>query len=35
MGDKQHGIDEKRLNEYAAQIKQIVDLGVQVSIVIV
>lgn len=34
MGDKQHGIDEKRLNEYAAQIKQIVDLGVQVSIVI-
>lgn len=34
MGDKQHGIEEKRLNEYAAQIKQIVDLGVQVSIVI-
>lgn len=34
MGDKQHGIDEKRLNEYAAQIKQVVDLGVQVSIVI-
>lgn len=34
MGDKQHGIDEKRLNEYAVQIKQIVDLGVQVGIVI-
>lgn len=34
MGDKQHGIDEKRLSEYASQIKQIVDLGVQVGIVI-
>lgn len=34
MGDKQHGIDEKRLNEYAVQIKQIIDLGVQVGIVI-
>ncbi len=34
MGDKQHGIDEKRLNEYALQIKHIVDLGVQVGIVI-
>lgn len=34
MGGKQHGIDEHRLSEYAAQIKRIVDLGVQVGIVI-
>lgn len=34
MGSKQYGIDEKRLSEYAVQIKEIADLGVQVSIVI-
>ncbi len=34
MGDKQYGIDEVRLDEYAQQIKEIVDLGVQVGIVI-
>ena len=34
MGEKQYGIDEKRLGEYAAQIKEIHDLGVQIGIVI-
>lgn len=34
MGGKQYGIDETRLSEYAAQIKEIVELGVQVGIVI-
>ncbi len=34
MGDKQYGIDEKRLSEYAAQIKEVADMGVQVGIVI-
>jgi uridylate kinase len=34
MGDKQYGIDPDRLNEYAEQIKIIVDKGVQVGIVI-
>ncbi|MEN9918109.1 MAG: hypothetical protein RL662_545 [Bacteroidota bacterium] len=34
MGEKQYGIDEKRLSEYATQIKEIVELGVQVGIVI-
>jgi uridylate kinase len=34
MGEKQYGIDEKRLSEYAAQIKEIHDLGVQIGIVI-
>ena len=34
MGDKQYGIDEKRLGEYAQQIKEIADMGVQVGIVI-
>lgn len=34
MGDKQYGIDEKRLSEYATQIKEIADIGVQVGIVI-
>jgi len=34
MGEKQYGIDEKRLNEYAVQIKEIAELGVQVGIVI-
>ena len=34
MGNKNYGIDSERLTEYAADIKQITDLGVQVSIVI-
>lgn len=34
MGEKQYGIDEKRLAEYAAQIKEIHKLGVQIGIVI-
>ena len=34
MGEKQYGIDEKRLGEYAAQIKEIHEMGVQIGIVI-
>ncbi len=34
MGNKQSGIDEVRLSEYAQQIKDIADLGVQIAIVI-
>ena len=34
MGDKQFGIDNKRLMQYAQDIKEIVDLNVQVGIVI-
>ncbi|MEG2947635.1 MAG: UMP kinase, partial [Bacteroidales bacterium] len=34
MGEKQYGIDEKRLAEYATQIKEIADLGIQIGIVI-
>lgn len=34
MGTKQYGIDEKRLQEYAEQIKEISELGVQIGIVI-
>lgn len=34
MGEKQFGIDNKRLAEYAIQIKEIHDLGVEVAIVI-
>ena len=34
MGNKQYGIDETRLAEYAQQIKQIADMGVQIGIVI-
>lgn len=34
MGDKQFGIDNKRLSEYAKDIKEIVEQGVQVAIVI-
>ena len=34
MGEKQYGIVEKRLGEYAQQIKEIHDLGVQIGIVI-
>lgn len=34
MGGKQYGIDETRLAEYAAQIKEIAEMGVQIGIVI-
>ncbi|EGJ70879.1 uridylate kinase [Bacteroides coprosuis DSM 18011] len=34
MGEKQYGIDEKRLSEYAEQIKEIHNLGVEIGIVI-
>lgn len=34
MGNQQYGIDTKRLNEYAEQIKSISEMGVQISIVI-
>ena len=34
MGEKQFGIDPSMLNHYADQIKQILDLGVEVAIVI-
>lgn len=34
MGSQGYGIDTKRLNEYASQIKEIADSGVQVAIVI-
>jgi uridylate kinase len=34
MGSQNYGIDEKRLNEYAGQITEIVKMGVQVGIVI-
>jgi len=34
MGDRQYGIDPKRLAEYAEEIKQIHDKGVQIAIVI-
>lgn len=34
MGDQHYGIDTKRLDEYARQIAEIVDMGVQVGIVI-
>ncbi len=34
MGKKQFGIDNERIAQYAIQIKEIVDMGVQVAIVI-
>lgn len=34
MGNKQFGIDHERLGEYAEQIKEIVNLGIQVAVVI-
>ena len=34
MGEKQYGIDEKRLSEYAEQIKEINAMGVEIGIVI-
>jgi len=34
MGDRQYGIDPKRLAEYAQEIKKVVEKGVEVAIVI-
>lgn len=34
MGDKQFGVDPERITQYAKDIKEIIDAGVQVSIVI-
>ncbi len=34
MGDKQYGIDPKRLSAYAEEIKEVVEKGVEVAIVI-
>ena len=34
MGGRQYGIDEGRLGDYARQIKEIADMGIQVGIVI-
>ena len=34
MGERQYGIDPKRLEEYASDIKTVVDQGVEVAIVI-
>lgn len=34
MGERQYGIDPKRLNEYAKEIKQVVNKGIEVAIVI-
>lgn len=34
MGEQQYGIDPQRLSDYATQIKDAVDLGVQIGIVI-
>ena len=34
MGDRQYGIDPKRLAEYAKEIKEVVEKGIEVAIVI-
>lgn len=34
MGEQQYGIDSQRLSDYAVQIKEIVEMGVEVAIVI-
>jgi uridylate kinase len=34
MGDKQYGIDHKMLIYYARQIKEVIDIGVEVAVVI-
>ncbi len=34
MGEKQYGIDSNRLNDYAAEIKEVIEQGIQVAIVI-
>jgi len=34
MGDQQYGIDPKILEQYAREVKQVVDMGVEVAVVI-
>ena len=34
MGDRNYGIDPKRLSEYAKEIKKVIDKGIEVAIVI-
>ncbi len=34
MGDRQYGIDPKRLSEYAVEIKELIDKGIEIAIVI-
>ena len=34
MGEKQHGIDSKRLTQYAEEIKKVVSQGIEVAVVI-
>ncbi len=34
MGSNEYGIDEKRLAEYAEQIKEVSEMGIQIGIVI-
>lgn len=34
MGDRQYGIDPKRLSEYADEIKEVVEKGIEIAIVI-
>ncbi len=34
MGERHYGIDPKRLSEYAQEIKQVIDKGIEVAIVI-
>ncbi len=34
MGDQEYGINGERLKEYAAEIKSVVELGVEMAIVI-
>ena len=34
MGNRQYGIDPERLSEYAAEIKKVISLGVEVAVVI-
>ncbi len=34
MGDQQHGIDSKRLTQYAEEIKKVVNEGIEVAVVI-
>ena len=34
MGNKNHGIDSDRLTQYAKEVKNIVDQGIEVAVVI-
>ena len=34
MGERQYGIDPQRLKEYAKEVKEVVDLGIEMAIVI-